>query len=172
MHGTGSAVLTGFLIAAAAIFLVMVVVARTTQDQPVSQGDVQLPGYRLRRRWLWALVACVLIALGISIPAFPYGKSGASAGRHYNVIAMQYGFTLPPTIPKNTPVVFDVMSKDVNHGFGIYDPMGHLFAQVQAMPNYVNHLPLTFSVPGHYIVRCLEYCGIAHAAMQGAFDVQ
>lgn len=172
MQITGSAVLTGFLVAAAVVFLLMVAIARTTQAPAASQGEVQVAGYRLRRGWLWALAAAALIALGISLPGFPYGHAGVAAGRHYSVLAMQYGFTLPPMIPKDTLVVFDVTSKDVNHGFGIYDPSGHLFAQVQAMPDYVNHLSLRFSVPGHYVVRCLEFCGIAHAAMQGAFDVQ
>jgi cytochrome c oxidase subunit 2 len=65
-----------------------------------------------------------------------------------------------------------VTATDVNHGFGIYTPNGKVFAQVQAMPDYVNHLELIFLVPGHYTVRCLEYCGIAHAAMHGEFDVR
>ena len=172
MQGTGSFLLMGFLIAAAAVGIFMVVIARTTQEPTASQADVQIAGYRLRRGWLWALAAAAVVALGISIPAFPYAKATAVEGRHYNVLAMQYGFTLPSTIPKDTAVVFDVTSKDVNHGFGIYDPNGHIVAQVQAMPGYVNHLAVTFSVPGHYVVRCLEYCGIAHAAMQGAFDVR
>lgn len=78
----------------------------------------------------------------------------------------------PAVVAAGDPIVFDVTSKDVNHGFGIYDPAGHLVAQVQAMPEYVNHLPLRLTARGHYTVRCLEYCGIAHAAMQGAFEVR
>jgi len=106
-----------------------------------------------------------------TIPHFPYG-SAQSLGRHYRVIAQQYSFELPAIVPADTPVVFDVTSRDVNHGFGIYDPGGRLVGQVQAMPDYVNHLPFRFHLAGHYTVRCLEYCGIAHAAMQGGFDVR
>ena len=106
-------------------------------------------------------------------PAFPYQKAAAAFNApHYSVVAQQYGFSMPATVPVNTTVVFDVTSKDVNHGFGIYGPSGVVVSQVQAMPGYINHLAVKFSVPGHYTVRCLEFCGIAHAAMQGGFDVK
>lgn len=158
--------------AAVAIIGVMVAIARSTTGNPEAQATVTTVGYRLRRGWLWALAACAVAAFALSLPNFPYARPSALEGRHYPVIAFQYGFEMPKTIPLNQPVVFDVTSKDVNHGFGIYGPDGKLFAQVQAMPDYVNHLALTFKVAGHYVVRCLEYCGIAHYAMQGAFDVR
>ena len=167
-----SPVLIGFLVAAAAILLVMAAIARTTIEPPQAQADVTSAGYRLRRGWLWALAAVAVVAFAISLPSFPYGKPATLTGEHFSVIASQYSFALPATVPEGKNIVFDVTSKDVNHGFGIYDPRGRLVAQVQAMPDYVNHLPLRFSVKGHYLVRCLEYCGIAHAAMQGAFEVR
>jgi cytochrome c oxidase subunit 2 len=167
-----SIVLSSFLIAAAAILIVMAAIARTTTQPEEPQSQVTAAGYRLRRGWLWVLAAAALAALALSIPSFPYGKPATLAGEHYAVTAMQYGFELPRSVPADAPIVFDVTSKDVNHGFGIYDPQGRLIAQVQAMPNYVNHLPLRLHAEGHYTVRCLEYCGIAHAAMQGGFEVR
>lgn len=172
MQASSHTVLVGFLIAAAAILLVMAAIARTTHDPTLAQSEVTPPGYALRRGWLWVLAAVTLVSLAISLPAFPYPASQTPHVRHYAVTAMQYGFQNPPLIPVNTPIIFDVTSKDVNHGFGIYDPAGRLYAQVQAMPMYVNHLPVRFHTAGHYTIRCMEYCGIAHAAMQGAFDVR
>lgn len=172
MQGNGAVILVAFLICTAAILLAMGFVARTTHGPSASQSEIQPKGYTLRRGWLWALAAVTVIALAISIPAFPYQTQRQSQERHIAVVAMQYGFSLPAIVPLNTPIVFDVTSKDVNHGFGIYDPGSHLVAQVQAMPLYVNHLPVRFTVPGHYTVRCLEYCGIAHSFMQGAFEVR
>lgn len=167
-----NAVLIGFLAAAVAIVLVMAAIARTTTQPPEPQSIVTATGYRLRTGWLWMLAAAAVVALALSIPDFPYGKPATLAGRHYTVTAFQYAFELPAVVPANMPIVFDVTSKDVNHGFGIYDPHGRLIAQVQAMPGYVNHLPLRFTLRGHYRVRCLEFCGIAHAQMQGAFEVR
>jgi cytochrome c oxidase subunit II len=40
------------------------------------------------------------------------------------------------------------------------------------MPDYTNRLFYTFNVPGHYYVLCLEYCGVAHHAMNTEFDVK
>lgn len=170
MHG--NVVLACFLTAAAAIVLVMAAIARTTSQPPEPQSAVIATGYRLRRGWLWVLATAAVAALALSLPAFPYGTPPRLAGRHFTVTALQYTFELPAVVPVNTPIVFDVTSQDVNHGFGIYDPQGRLIAQVQAMPEYVNHLPLRFIIRGHYLVRCLEFCGIAHASMQGSFDVR
>ncbi|MDQ2664057.1 MAG: cytochrome C oxidase subunit II [Candidatus Eremiobacteraeota bacterium] len=172
MNPHAAVILVGFLVCAGAILIAMSLIASTTHDAPKALSEVQPRGYRLRRGWLWALAAATVAAFGISLVGFPYGAPAASSGPHYSVIAFQYGFQTPPEIPLNTPVVFDVTSRDVNHGFGIYDPANHLMSQVQAMPEYVNHLALTFQNPGHYTVRCLEYCGIAHAAMQGGFEVK
>ncbi len=165
-------VLVGFLAAAAAIVAVMLAIAASTTAPPEPQGTVTLAGYRLRRGWLWVLAAAAAAALVISLPAFPYGKPATLSGRHYTVTATQYSFDLPQSVPADTPIVFDVTSKDVNHGFGIYDPHGRLIAQVQAMPDYVNELPLRLRATGRYTVRCLEYCGIAHASMEAGFDVR
>lgn len=170
MHN--GAVLIGFLVASAAIVLLMAAIARTTTQPPEPQSVVTAGGYRLRRGWLWVLAAAAVAALALSLPAFPYGKPATLTGRHYTVTAMQYAFELPPSVPADTPIVFDVTSKDVNHGFGIYDPQDRLIAQVQAMPQYVNHLPLRLRETGRYRVRCLEFCGIAHAGMEGAFEVR
>lgn len=169
MHG--STLLIVFFGAAAIVLLTMSAVARSTTQPPEPQAMVTAVGYRLRRGWLWVLSAAVVAALLISIPSFPYGR-GSVTGVHFTVRAYQFAFIVPPVVPLNVPVVFDVSSSDVNHGFGIYDPHDHLMAQVQAMPNYVNHLPLRFREAGHYTIRCMEFCGIAHASMQGGFDVR
>lgn len=172
MLASSHTVLVGFLVAAGVILLIMAAIARTTHDSTLPQSEVTPPAYALRRGWLWVLAAVAVVSLGISLPAFPYPSAATPNLQHYRVTAMQYGFINPPVLPLDREIVFDVTSRDVNHGFGIYDPQGHLYAQVQAMPMYVNHLPVRFKTPGHYTIRCMEYCGIAHAAMQGAFDVK
>ena len=57
---------------------------------------------------------------------------------------------VPGRVRAGTRVRFDVTSIDVNHGFGIYDPNGHLVGSVQAMPGYHNKLDLTLDRPGVY----------------------
>ena len=66
---------------------------------------------------------------------------------------------------------FHVTSKDVNHGFALYDPDMRIVAQTQAMPGYTNVLRYTFNEPGVYRVLCLEYCGVAHHEMTAEIKV-
>ncbi len=161
-----------FVTATVAIAVMLFLANYRTHDQ-LEQRVVMSRGYALRRYWFWLVLIVAIATFALTIPYFPYPRANASANAtHFAVIAQQYGFTVPAIIPLDDPVVFDVTSKDVNHGFGIYGPNGAMVGQVQAMPGYVNHLPMTFTVPGHYTIRCLEYCGIAHYVMQGGFDVR
>lgn len=70
-----------------------------------------------------------------------------------------------------TPVEFAVTSADVNHGFAIYGPDERIVTQTQAMPGYTNKLLYTFKHPGTYTIRCLEYCGLVHHAMESPITV-
>ena len=171
--GSGGLILQIFLVTAVLAIAVMVFLANAGAGAPLPQEAVTARGYRLRRYWFWVVFAGAIAAFFLTIPHFPYPPAAASANvKHVRVVAQQYAFTVDAVVPLGQPVIFDVTSRDVNHGFGIYAPDGSLVSQVQAMPEYVNHLPVTFRVPGHYTIRCLEYCGIAHAAMQGGFDVR
>lgn len=169
----GLAVFIAFLVMAAGIIAIMLAVALSSGRRS-EQAAVQLQGYALRRWWFFILAATCVASFVISLPSFPYPTRAKTTGGgpHYPVVARQYMFEVAASVPADTPIVFDVTSKDVNHGFGIYDPSGELVAQVQAMPEYVNHLPFTFHQRGRYTIRCLEYCGVGHAAMQAGFEVR
>lgn len=165
-------------IVAAASFaaLVMILVAvfalvavKSRADTPYEQ--VQAVGYRLRKGWLGALVIGIVVGLGISFFELPYAGR-AAPGTVVEVTGGQFFWSLTPDhVPAGTRVRFDVTSVDVNHGFGIYDPHGRLVGSVQAMPDYHNKLDLTLGEAGRYVIRCLEYCGLNHATMEGSFTV-
>ena len=162
-----------FIVVAAIAIAAMLFLANYRSREPLPQHVVTSRGYALRRYWFWLVLVVAVAAFGLTIPYFPYPRAAASANaKHFTVIAQQYAFAVPAVVPLNQPVVFDVTAKDVNHGFGIYGPNGALISQVQAMPGYVNHLPVTFTIPGRYLIRCLEYCGIAHSGMQAGFEVR
>lgn len=159
---------------AAGVLAIFLFVALSSARSTLEQSAVQSVWYRIRTIWFWLLLVAAVVAFFVTTPFFPYA-AGLAHGRakHVTVIARQYAFQdLPQSIPYGTPVVFDVTSADVNHGFGIYDPRGELIAQVQAMPGYVNHLRMTFKERGKYTVRCMEYCGIDHYLMKSHFEVR
>lgn len=141
--------------------------------------------YRVRAVYFVILTAAVIISLAFTLPMTPYpGKLGdRKPDVVVNAIGEMWSWSLTPgsggtsagenmVLPAGKLVEFDVSSKDVNHNFAIYNSAGELVAQVQAMPDYTNHLFFTFDAPGHYYVLCLEFCGIAHHAMNVEFDVR
>ncbi len=167
-------IIVSYGIMAAAVLAIFIIVGLRSGGPVLAQDVVQPKAYALRRWWFWILLVVLVVAFGVSLPFFPYGSAQAAGeATHITVVARQYSFdNLPASVPLGVPVVFEVTSADVNHGFAIYDPNDQLIAQVQAMPDYVNPLPMTFREPGHYTVRCLEYCGLAHHLMQAGFEVE
>jgi cytochrome c oxidase subunit 2 len=138
----------------------------------VSELRVHQVGYWLRKRWLALLLVIGVSVVGISLLDLPYAGGSVAGQTMVKVTGGQFFWSLQPSsVPVGTRVRFDVSSVDVNHGFGLYDPSGHLIGSVQAMPGYDNRLDLTLREAGTYQIRCLEYCGLNHSTMQGQFRV-
>jgi cytochrome c oxidase subunit 2 len=137
-----------------------------------SEDRVHRVGYWLRKRWLALLLVIGMVVVGISFFDLPYATGGTSGRTVVTVTGGQFFWTLQPDqVAAGTHVRFDVSSVDVNHGFGLYDPQGHLIGSVQAMPGYHNQLDLTLRGPGVYRIRCFEFCGLHHSTMDGQFTV-
>jgi cytochrome c oxidase subunit II len=160
-----------FVVVAAAIAAIFVVVARSARDD-LPYERVQRVGYGLRRYWLGVLLALGAAVIVLTFFYLPYASGSASNRTVVKVSGGQFFWSLSPRrVRAGTPLRFDVTSVDVNHGFGIYDPHGHLVGSVQAMPGYHNELDLKLTLPGSYRIRCLEFCGLNHAVMEGTFTV-
>ena len=152
----------------AAVFVLVAVKSRS--DIPYER--VQSSGYWLRKRWLAVLSVVIVCGLGISFFDLPYSSGAATGETVVKVTGGQFFWSLvPDRVTVGTRVRFDVTAVDVNHGFGIYDPRGHLLGSVQAMPGYHNELDLTLGKPGVYRIRCLELCGLNHSTMEASFTV-
>jgi cytochrome c oxidase subunit 2 len=148
-----------------------VVIARQAGTE-VGFDRVHAVGYWLRKRWLAFLVVVGVLVVGISFLELPYASGGDERRTVVEVSSGQFFWSLvPDRVPAGTRVRFDVTAVDVNHGFGLYEPGGHLIGSVQAMPGYHNELDVTLDEPGLYRIRCFEYCGLNHATMDGSFTV-
>ena len=175
-----------FLVSTTIILLVFGVVARST----TGRGDVNYPrANRLRLLFFVSLAAILLIFLALTLPDLPYPVEASAPERIVLATGKQYAWSLTegtaPTldnwdtafsprinVPAGAVVEFRVTTLDVNHGFSLYAPDGHLKAQTQAMPGYVNRLRVVFDQPGTYTVLCLEFCGMAHHRMRGIVEVR
>lgn len=147
------------------------VIARQAGTE-VGYERVHTIGYWLRKRWLALLVALGVVVIGLAFYGFPYARGAATGRTLVKVTAGQFFWSLDPNrFHQGERVRFDVTSVDVNHGFGLYDPGGHLIGSVQVMPGYHNKLDVTLSDAGVYEIRCMEFCGLMHSVMQSSFTV-
>jgi cytochrome c oxidase subunit II len=173
LHYGEPQVAVGILLAVLAVLLATIfVVVALSARKDLAYEQVQRVGYRVRRYWLTALVGVGVAVIVLTFFYLPYASGSGADRRVVKVKAGQFFWSLSPDrVRAGTPVRFDVTSIDVNHGFGLYDPHGHLIGSVQAMPGYHNELDLTLTLAGTYQIRCLELCGLNHAVMFGTFTV-
>ncbi|MEH7249867.1 hypothetical protein V7114_24170 [Neobacillus niacini] len=105
----------------------------------------------------------------MSLSKLPYHNQHALAIEHAKVVevtGLQYAWEFSDeNFTVGEEIQFRVTSKDVTHGFGIYNPDLQLIAQTQAMPEYTNTVAITFDEPGTYKILCLEYCSVGHHVM-------
>jgi cytochrome c oxidase subunit II len=132
-------------------------------------GPIQAKGYKIRKFYFLGLLAVMGVASAMSLSKLPYHNQHAAAKEHAKVVevaGMQYAWEFSnEDFTVGEEIQFRVTSKDVTHGFGIYDPELELIAQTQAMPEYTNTVTITFDQPGTYKILCLEYCSVGHHVM-------
>lgn len=159
-------------------YLVVVVVgvalglalARSTRRKQ-HEADTAVLAHR-ERQWLVIVVVLLVSLLFSTIFFIPYGTSSAANTQVVNVEAQQFGWLIdPPTVKAGTPVEFRLSSRDVNHGFGVFNEDDVLLFQVQVMPGRIQATTFTFDKPGTYEILCMEFCGVGHHLMTGRFEV-
>ena len=156
--------------------LVFLWVATGTGAKLANYGPVIDTAYRARV-WLFGLAVVVLVATNYkTLGELPYihalPQSSAAGVQPVQVVSQQWSWTITPDSFKvGQTAEFRVTSKDVNHGFALYDPEFRIVGETQAMPGYTNVLRYTFTEPGTYQVLCLEYCGAAHHEMKAEIKV-
>jgi cytochrome c oxidase subunit II len=137
----------------------------TSQD---SSADPE----RKRSRLIWGLLVGGIAVTAGSLWDWPHDAKGSPGSVSVNVTGGQWYWEIDKdTLPVGKEVIFNVHTKDVNHGMGVYGADNRLIFQVQAMPGYVNVVKHSFEKPGAYRILCMEFCGLAHHDMQSEFKV-
>ena len=88
----------------------------------------------------------------------------------YQVYAVAQMWQFQPAeiyIPVGATVDLYLTSKDVVHGFDIYDKN----VNMMAVYGGINKTTIRFDEPGVYKIVCHEYCGVGHQNMQGEIVV-
>lgn len=143
----------------------------STASQATEQAAA--PGVERGRNLLLAGLTVLGLAVAVvTLRPWPHDAAAAPGTQIVKAVGYQWYWELDKDeVAAGTPVVFEVASADVNHGFGVYDEDGNILFQTQAMPGYVNKVKHVFDRPGTYRVLCMEYCGAAHHDMPAEFRV-
>lgn len=144
-----------------------------TSNRQASYEDVARRAYSFRGKLFWLAIIAGVVVTGATLIPWPHATFAAAGDAQVvDVTGSQWQWELSKAdLRAGQPVEFRVRSKDVNHGFGIYDQSLRMLAQVQAMPGYTNVLRYTFAQPGEYHILCMEYCGVAHHAMRATLTI-
>jgi cytochrome c oxidase subunit 2 len=129
---------------------------------------------RRETTWLVIMVVVLFALLMGTIFYVPYGDTAGARGQFVRVTGVQYAWAVDVAQPivVDRPVTFVARSRDVAHGFGVYNPKGTLIFQAQVVADHVQKIVHTFTEPGTYEVLCLEYCGAGHHEMVSEFEVK
>ncbi|RCX30211.1 hypothetical protein [Thioalbus denitrificans] len=129
---------------------------------------------RVEVTWLAFAGAVFLLVNILSISYMPMvstahaAKSG-QAIQEVDVTARSWSYDISErTIEAGVPVRFSAKSADTMHSFSVYHPDGRVLFTMQLLPGLKQAASTiyTFTEPGRYTVRCLEYCGIVHHGMR------
>jgi cytochrome c oxidase subunit II len=139
-------------------------------------GPIQEKGYKIRKYYFLGILAAMAVISGITLTRLPYHQPHGVKAEEIKVVdvnAIQFGWEMSQTeFIVGEPIEFRVTSKDVTHGFGLYDENMQLIAQTQAMPEYINSVFYTFEKPGKYKILCMEYCSVGHHIMIREINVK
>lgn len=171
MSQTAVVITVGYAIAVVLGSIIAFVVWRSTFT-PDPEADTRSWSHR-ETTWLVIMIVGLFALLMGTIFYVPYGESAGPNKQVVRVTGVQFAWAVTPAeVRAGVPVEFQMSTRDVNHGFGIYDPDGTFLTQAQVVPDQTQTLVWTFDKPGTYEVLCLEFCGAKHHEMVTTFEVK
>jgi cytochrome c oxidase subunit II len=119
-----------------------------------------------------------LIVLGVSLHIVTYNtilwapmdmnRVEIKADKVFDIVAENHQFILPAEkliIKCHEKALFNVTSKDLTYGFGLFRQDNSMVFQMQVVPGHVNDILWQFDIPGVYTIRSTEYSGPAGVDM-------
>jgi cytochrome c oxidase subunit 2 len=164
------------------VFLGYSLIAFRSRGRPTEDGVYLQPRPLVSVGWLGITsVLCLFLVIWGLFAFFQEASASSSNTLVVQVTGQQwmwtfnypqYGATSSGAqvieLPVDRPVVFDVTSLDVLHGFAIRD----LGVRVDANPGEITTTPLVIPTKiGEYAVNCVELCGLYHSYMWEAVNV-
>jgi cytochrome c oxidase subunit II len=120
----------------------------------------------------------MLVVLGVSLHIITYNtipwasldlnRADIKPDKVFNISVGNHQFTLPSyklEIKTGEIALFDVSSKDLTYGFGLFREDNSMVFQMQVVPGHRNDIMWKFENPGIYTIRSTEYSGPKGAQM-------
>jgi len=125
----------------------------------------------------YAFVA-FLVVLGVSLHFITYytipwkpmdmNRAEITPDKVFDIGVADHKFEMPAErlqVACNDKVLFNVTSRDLTYGFGLFRSDHSLLFQMQVVPGHVNDILWQFDRPGVYTIRSTEYSGPAGVDM-------
>lgn len=146
---------------------------------PTPAGTESRKMTRTEIGWISTVVVLFIVVNFLSITYMPMSRTAtaekaAPVIQNVDVTARSWSYEISDReFEVGQPVRFSAKSADTMHGFTVYHPNGKILFSMMLIPGLEKPASLvyTFTEPGKYKVRCLEYCGIAHHGMQDELTV-
>ena len=119
-----------------------------------------------------------LVVLGISLHIVTYNtipwapmdinRADIKPDKVFDITMENHQFILPSeklVIDVGDKALFDVTSKDLTYGFGLFRSDNSMIFQMQVVPGHRNDILWQFQKPGVYTIRSTEYSGPKGAQM-------
>jgi cytochrome c oxidase subunit 2 len=125
----------------------------------------------------YAFVA-FLVVLGVSLHFVTYytipwkpmdmHRADIAPDKVFDIGVANHRFEMPAgrlQVACNDKVLFNVTSRDLTYGFGLFRPDHSMLFQMQVVPGHRNDILWQFDKPGVYTIRSTEYSGPAGVNM-------
>lgn len=119
------------------------------------------------------LITCGVSLHIITYNTIPWTEIDLNAGsitsdNRFDITVADHQFTLPsPVLEAKCGEIteFNVTTKDLTYGFGIFRPDNSMIFQMQVVPGHDNIMKWEFTENGTFTIRSTEYSGPAGAQM-------
>jgi len=124
------------------------------------------------KNWLFYSFVGFLIVLGVSLHIITYNtipwssvdlhRGDYTPDKTFEITVEDHQFYLPAdklVIDCKDLVLFDVTSKDLTYGFGLFRQDNSMLFQMQVVPGHRNDILWKFEKSGVYTIRSTEYSG-------------
>ncbi len=172
LSGWGAFAMMLFMLIPFLLVFLYIIFRKSLVDSSPSTAD-KSKYVRLEYMWVGFVVFVFVLVNVLSIDYMPTVASAKAKANPDDIVdvtveAKSWSFDISEeTIEVGRPIRFSGRSLDTMHGFAVYHPDGDVLFTMMLMPgtDAPTSLVHTFTEPGTYIVRCLEYCGVAHHKM-------